>query len=95
MKKRKTKKPRVTEEDALLFKELCDVVNGLGIETRVEEGNFQGGICLMEGEKEVFFINKKHPVDKRIALIISELKRIAVPEHALPKELLPKIEKWF
>ena len=95
MKKRKTKKPSVNEEDVLLFKELCEAVNSLGIETRVEEGNFQGGICLMEGEKEVLFVNKKHPVDKRIALIISELKRIAVPQNALPKELLSKIEKWF
>jgi hypothetical protein len=95
MKKKKQRKKPVSEEDAQLFKELCDAVNQLGIEIRVEEGNFQGGVCLVEGEKEMLFINKKHPVDRRIALIISELKRLEISPGRLPKELLPKIEKWF
>lgn len=95
MKSRKPRKKPLNEEDAQLFKELCEAVNRLGIETRVEDGNFQGGMCLVEGEKEMLFINKKHPLDKRIALIISELKRMEIPEASLPKELLPKIEKWF
>ncbi|MCK6622918.1 MAG: hypothetical protein HUU32_11540 [Calditrichaceae bacterium] len=95
MKKRKHRKPLGSEEEIQLFKELCEAVNRLGIETRVEEGNFRGGMCLVEGEKEILFINKKDSMDKRIALVISELKKRNVSEAQLPESLRAKIVDWF
>lgn len=95
MKKRKPYKPRGSTEETQLFKELCDAVNRLGIETRLDEGNFRGGMCLVEGEKEMLFINKKDSLDKRIALVIEELKKRNVTEEQLPESLRAKIAAWF
>ncbi len=98
MRKRK-RKPRPAEnpEYQKLFKRLCDVLLENGIETRVEAGRFRGGICLVEGDKEILFINKKHSVDKQIALIITELKRLEAEDRPipLPAELQVELEEWW
>lgn len=95
MKKRKLRKPLGSEEENQLFKELCEAVKRLGIETRVEEGNFRGGMCRVEGDKEFLFINKKDAMDRRIALVISELKKRNISEAQLPEALRAKIIDWF
>ncbi len=95
MKKRKKKKlPEASEEEIQLFKELCAAIEAAGIETRVEKGNFKGGFCLVEGDKEMLIINKKHSMDKRIALVISELKKRDFLDQQLPETLMEKIERW-
>jgi|GEM_PF-2911695 len=74
MKRRqKKKKPEENPEDVKLFNQLCDEVATFGIETRVEKGNFYGGICVMEDESRVLFVNRKHTLDRRIALVYREL----------------------
>lgn len=74
MKRRqKKKKPEENPEDVKLFNQLCDEVAAFGIETRVEKGNFYGGICVMEDESQVLFVNRKHTLDRRIALVYREL----------------------
>ena len=96
MKKHKKKKQTEgSEEEIQLFKELCAAINDTGIETRIEKGNFKGGFCLVEGDKEMLIINKKHSMDKRIALIISELKKRKFFDQQLPEALMEKIERWI
>jgi len=72
-KKKKKQKPEENPEDLKLFDELCSEVATFGIETRVEKGNFHGGICVMEDESRVLFVNRKHTLDRRIALVYREL----------------------
>lgn len=97
MKKRKKKKkiPEGTEEEIQLFKELSTAITESGIETRVEKGNFKGGFCMVEGNREMLIVNKKHTMDKRIALIISELKKREMIHTVLPEELIQKISRWI
>jgi hypothetical protein len=95
VKKRKKKKPlEASEEEMQLFKELCAAINQFGIETRIEQGDFRGGFCLVEGDKEMLILNKKHSLDKRIALMINELKKKDFFQNTLPPELMEKIERW-
>ncbi|NIT55061.1 MAG: hypothetical protein GWN00_02080 [Aliifodinibius sp.] len=95
MKKKKQKKKEASEEEVQLFKELCDAIERMGIEIRIEAGNFRGGFCMLDDNKRVLFVNKKHSIDKRIALIISELKKLDSQETALTKELKEKINSEF
>ena len=92
-KKKRTDKSEGTPEEIRLFNQLCEALRQAGIETRVEKGDFRGGICLVEGEKEILFINKKHPMPGRLALLIAELKKIAAGEE-LPEELQAQIDAW-
>lgn len=91
MKASRDHKNHGSEEEQRLFNELCEALNRMGIETRVEKGNFRGGFCVIEGEKKILFINKKHDFDKRIALLISELKKLYPQGLPLSEDILSKI----
>lgn len=94
MKKRgKKKKPTANPEEMALFNNLCAAINNAGIETRVEKGRFRGGICVVDGEKELLFINKKHAYDRRIALLLEELAKLNMLDAVLSDELRGKLEK--
>ena len=92
--KKKKKVPEGTPEEIKLFGELCKAIESSGIETRVERGNFRGGICTVEGEKDIFFINKKHSMSGRIAVILEELKKNDML-NTLPDPLIAKVKSWF
>ena len=94
MKKRgKKKKPAGNPEEIALFNNLCAAINEAGIETRVEKGRFRGGICVVDGEKELLFINKKHAYNQRIALLLEELTKLNMLDAVLSDELRGKLEK--
>lgn len=87
--RRKKKKivPDGSPEEIKLFNDLCAAFQSHGIETRVEKGNFRGGLCVVEGEKEMFFFNKKHTVSGKLALILTEIKKHQKLDEALPENL--------
>lgn len=72
-KKRRQKTMPVSEEQQLLFDALCEALQKLGTRVRVEDGRFQGGYCLVEGEP-YFFLNKRHTIDRQIELLANHLK---------------------
>lgn len=51
------------------------LIQNLSIELRYEKGDFTGGLCRI-GQKDVFIINNKLPIDNKINLIADELKRL-------------------
>ena len=51
------------------------LINNLSIDLRYEKGDFTGGLCKI-GPKDIFIINDKLSIDKKIQLIANELKRL-------------------
>ncbi len=91
MKKRKKKKPADSAESIDRFERLCQALAAAGIQMRVEPGNFRGGFCLVDGDQELLFVNKKHSAEQRIALILEELKRRELLENVLPEALISEL----
>ncbi len=61
--------------DAELLKELETVMRALGIELRLENGEFDGGLCRI-GERPVFLINRKLPPTRRLQIMCHYLSRL-------------------
>jgi len=52
-----------------------NLVTNLSIDMRYEKGDFAGGLCRMPS-KNILIVNAKLPVEQKIKLIASELKRL-------------------
>ena len=61
--------------DAELLKELETVLRELGIELRLEKGEFNGGLCRI-GERPVFLLNRKLPPARRLRILCRDLSRL-------------------
>ena len=61
--------------DAELLRELETVMQELGIELRLENGEFSGGLCRI-GERPVFLLNRKLPPAKRLQILCHYLSRL-------------------
>jgi hypothetical protein len=94
MKKRQRKKTTSEGEgDKILFEHLSEAFNKTGIEVRVEKGDFKGGICMINGDKQVLFLNKKHSIEKRNDIMLTELKSMSHHQLYLPPLLRQRIEE--
>ena len=91
--KKKAPKTDQEEKDKLLFDHLSEALKNNGIEIRIEKGDFRGGICIVEGEKKILFLNKKHSLEKINNIMLSELKSMTHQELYLPPLLREKIEE--
>lgn len=61
--------------DAELLEELENVMQELGIELRLENGEFNGGLCRI-GERPVFLLNRKLPPARRLQILCHYLSRL-------------------
>ena len=61
--------------DAELLKELETVMRTLGIELRLDSGEFNGGLCRIGG-RCVFLINRKLPPSRRVQVLCHYLSRL-------------------
>lgn len=91
--KKQKRNTSVDQEEKILFEHLSDAFRKTGIEVRLEKGDFRGGICTLNGEKTIIFLNKKNPIEKINNLLISELKSMSNYQHYLPPLLRQKIEE--
>ena len=95
IRKRKTAPPEGTPEELELFKMLSDVMGSVDVEVRVEKGDFRGGMCVVDGDREMIFLNKKHTLDSRISILINEVNKRGLSEQ-LPQaavDIIAKIRK--
>ena len=60
-----------------ILSELEDVARRLGIDVRVERGGFRGGLCTIDDE-QVIVLNKRQPVESRLAVLAASLKELPV-----------------
>jgi hypothetical protein len=58
-----------------ILQELEQLAARLNITVRYEEGDFNGGLCRIKSD-QVIIINKKFPVEKRIAVLSRELSTL-------------------
>lgn len=61
--------------DAELLTELETVMQELGIELRLENGEFNGGLCRIGG-RPVFLLNRKLPPARRLQILCHHLSRL-------------------
>lgn len=93
MKRNRQKKDSPAEEkEKILFDHLLDSLRNNGIEIRIEKGDFRGGVCIVQGEKKILFLNKKHPIEKINNIMLSELKSMSHQNLYLPPLIRQKIE---
>ncbi|MBN1348863.1 hypothetical protein JXJ21_05595 [candidate division KSB1 bacterium] len=59
-------------EEETVLQQLEAILKELSIALRYEKGRFQGGLCRLHGE-EVFILNSKLSVDRKIRIIAKEL----------------------
>ena len=76
-----------TAKEMAVLNELCSVFHNFDIETRLERGKFRGGICTIEGDKQVLFLNKNHGIERNITLLIEELKKLEYPFSELGEDV--------
>lgn len=68
------------------------LIQNLSIDLRYEKGDFTGGLCRI-GNKDIFIINHKLPIDKKINLIADELCRLKLNQIYIRPVLRELIEK--
>ena len=56
-----------------IIEELTDVAERMGMEVRVEKGNFRGGRCQV-GDTTVIMLNKRHLADGQLAVLADSLR---------------------
>lgn len=74
--------------------ELELLVKDLGYRIRKEKGNFQGGFCVVEGEKQVV-MNKNHPSELHVAQIIRFLLERDTEQMFIKPAVRKEMDKWI
>jgi len=62
-------------QEDILLQQLESLLQDLSINLRYEKGDFQGGLCRVNGQK-IFIINKKLPDERKIEIVAQELSRL-------------------
>lgn len=84
MKRRKSRRPRPNKEEIELLKAVCEAIEQMDVETRIEAGRFRGGACMVEGSRKLLIINKNHPIERQIATALSEFRKLVPGDEPLP-----------
>lgn len=91
-KHRRKNKIKIDPEKQLLLDELCEILQKLGIEVRVEPGHFTGGYCVVQNHP-LFFVNKNREIDQNIELLISQLKQVDLSSIYISPKLRAYLEE--
>lgn len=75
----------------LILQGLESLIQNLSIDLRYEKGDFMGGLCKIDN-KDVFIINNKLPIDKKINLMAVELNRLNLEQIYIRPALRDIIE---
>lgn len=75
----------------LILQGLESLIQNLSIDLRYEKGDFMGGLCKIRN-KEVFIINNKLPIEKKITLMAVELNRLNLEQIYIRPALRDIIE---
>jgi hypothetical protein len=72
---RKKKQPTKHDlEQMALLQQLVELAENLGFQVRMEEGQFQGGICRVREDRQMI-VNKKIQPEHKVRLVAAELSR--------------------
>ena len=91
-KKKKTFVPHTKPEEQMIYNELCETIEKLGIELRIEAGYFDGGFCVLD-DKPHFFVNKDQLIEQKIDLITTQLKNMDLAHMFISPRLRALIEE--
>lgn len=86
------KKKQVNPEHKQVLLELEDIVQRIGYKVRYEKGDFEGGYCIIK-ESQLFVINSRNDVEKRISIISRNLKELGVDGIYIKPGIREIIEK--
>lgn len=91
-KKRRAKPEKISAEQQLLFEELCEAIRKLGVEIKMESGNFTGGYCVIEG-KNFLYVNTRHSMEHKIELLKEQLRTMDLERVYLSPQLRAILEE--
>jgi hypothetical protein len=86
------KKKQVNPEHKQVLLELEDIVQRVGYKVRYEKGDFEGGYCIIR-ESQLFVINSRNDVEKRISIICRNLKELGIEGVFIKPQIREIIEK--
>jgi hypothetical protein len=76
-----------------LLGELEEVAGRLFSEIRYEQGLFQTGVCSLHGKK-ILVVNKRQPIDERIAAVAGEIAREGTENLYIKPALRAEINRY-
>ena len=69
-----------------IFEELLQLLDKLSITVKYDRGNFQGGL-VRYNDQNYFYMNRGAETAVKINIILTELKRLNIPEELLKPEI--------
>ena len=77
-----------------ICKELEDAARQLGLEVRVEKGNFRGGRCIVGGQDTVM-LNRHHIPEVRLAILAECLRDMPLDDLFLKPAVRKALEETW
>ena len=74
-----------------IVKELVEAARQLGLEVRVEKGNFRGGRCVVGGQ-DIIMLNKRHIPEVRLSILAECLRDIPLDDIFLKPAVRKALE---
>ncbi len=71
-KKRAAKPVKISPEHQQIFDELCEAFAKIGVQVKMENGRFEGGYCVVNGE-EFVYLNKNNLIEQNIQVLAEQL----------------------
>jgi hypothetical protein len=69
--------PAQESKNELLLEELREACEHMGYRIRFERGDFSGGACILK-EERLLIVNKRFPLERKIAVIARALDEIGI-----------------
>ena len=76
-----------------LLGELEEIAGRLFSEIRYEQGLFQTGVCVLH-DKKILVVNKRQPIDERIAAVAGEIAREGIDNMYIKPALRAEINRY-
>lgn len=74
------------------LKEIEQIFQQLSIEVKYRKGYFKGGLCKING-KPIVFVNRTHPVEKQIEILLEELGRFELDDLNISPQISVLLDK--
>ena len=77
-----------------IVKELEEAVRQLGVDVRIEKGDFRGGRCIVGGQ-EIIVLNRRHIPEVRLTILAECLRDLPVDDIYLKPAVRKALEETW
>ena len=79
-------------KDKALLRVLEEAALRRGLLIRRDKGNFQGGLCVVEGQS-VIILNRTHPIEMQLSVLASALQKDPMDDIPMRPAMRLAVEK--